>query len=301
MLTTTPKSCEALTALDLLAPYNSLLLAVSGGPDSVALMLLAAQWAGRAERRIAVATVDHGLRAGSRAEDIRQADAQVAAARAELAASDADLAAAQQDVDRFEGLLAANSGSRKQRDDAVARRNVARERVQGARDRITAAQEVVARLKAGARREEIAAAEARVAAVDAQIKILEKSIADATVTAPLAGIISTVIAERGEILAPRAPIIVITDLEHAWANVYVDEPAIPRLKLGQAATIFTDGGGPTLQGTVAYVSPKAEFTPRNVQTAQDRSQLVYRLKITADNHAGVLKSGMPVEAELVFQ
>ena len=68
MLTTTPKSCEALTALDLLAPYNSLLLAVSGGPDSVALMLLAAQWAGRAERRIAVATVDHGLRAGSCAE-----------------------------------------------------------------------------------------------------------------------------------------------------------------------------------------------------------------------------------------
>jgi tRNA(Ile)-lysidine synthetase-like protein len=68
VLTTTPKSCEALTALDLLAPYNSLLLAVSGGPDSVALMLLAAQWAGRAERRIAVATVDHGLRAGSRAE-----------------------------------------------------------------------------------------------------------------------------------------------------------------------------------------------------------------------------------------
>ena len=65
MLTTTPKSCEALTALDLLAPYNSLLLAVSGGPDSVALMLLAAQWTGRAERRIAVATVDHGLRAGS--------------------------------------------------------------------------------------------------------------------------------------------------------------------------------------------------------------------------------------------
>lgn len=68
MLTRAPIPPAALAALDLLAPYDSMLLAVSGGPDSVALMLLAAQWQGRANRRIAVATVDHGLRVGSRAE-----------------------------------------------------------------------------------------------------------------------------------------------------------------------------------------------------------------------------------------
>ena len=101
-------------------------------------------------------------------------------------------------------------------------------------------------------------------------------------------------------VAPRAPLVVITDLDHAWANVYVDEPAIPRLKLGQPATLFTDGGGPSVEGTVSYIATKAEFTPRNVQTAQDRSQLVYRLKVAVDNRNGVLKSGMPVEAELKY-
>lgn len=252
----------------------------------------------RAERSQAVAQLQL-LRAGSRVEDVRQAEALVSAARADQAAADADLASAQIDVDRFESLLASNSGSRKQRDDAVARRNVSRERLQAARERVAAASEVVARLTSGARREEIAAADARVATVDAQIKTLEKAIADATVNAPIAGVVTAVIADAGEIVSPRAPLVIVTDLDHAWANVYVDEPMVARLKLGQSATLYTDGG-PTVTGAVSYISPRAEFTPRNVQTAQDRSQLVYRLKITVDNTAGVLKSGMPVEAELIY-
>jgi len=241
------------------------------------------------------------LRAGPRVEDVRQADAQVAAARAEQGAVTAELVSAQTDVDRFEGLLASNSGSRKQRDDAVARRDVTRERVQAARDRVASAAEVLARVKAGSRPEEIAAAAARVGAVDVQIQILEKAIADATVTAPLAGIVTDIVADVGELVPPRGPLVVLTDLDRAWANVYVDEPVIPRLKLGQEAMVFTDAGGSAIGGTITYISPKAEFTPRNVQTAQDRSQLVYRVKISVDNRGGILKSGMPVEAEMVFQ
>ena len=67
---------------------------------------------------------------------------------------------------------------------------------------------------------------------------------------------------------------------------------------GQPATLFTDAGGSGIPGTVTYISPKAEFTPRNVQTSEERSKLVYRVKITADNREGILKPGMPVEAEL---
>jgi HlyD family secretion protein len=240
------------------------------------------------------------LQAGARPEDIRQAEAQVAAAEADAAAAAADLAAAEADVQRFELLLASNSGSRKQRDDAVARRDVALARVRSSRERVRAAQEGVARLRAGSRREEIEAARARVAAADAHIAVWEKAVLDANVTAPLAGIVSTKIADVGEIVQPRAPIVVISDLDHAWANVYIDEPAVPRLRVGQQATIFTDAGGPGIPGIISYISDKAEFTPRNVQTAEDRSKLVYRVKISVDNKNGMLKAGMPVEAELPF-
>jgi len=241
------------------------------------------------------------LLAGARVEDVRQAEAQAAAADADVRAAEAELAAAQADVDRFEALLASSSGSRKQRDDAVTRRDVARQRVQGARDRTRAARETVARLRAGARREDIDAARARVAAAAAQIAATEKTIADATVSAPISGILSEKLADVGELLQPRAPLVVISDLDHAWANVYVDEPSVPRLRLGQSATVFTDAAGSGIPGTVSYISSKAEFTPRNVQTAEDRSKLVYRVKVTVDNRNGVLKAGMPVEAEIPFQ
>ena len=240
------------------------------------------------------------LRAGSRNEDIRQAEAQVASAKADADASAADLAAAELDVQRFESLLASNSGSRKQRDDAVARRNVARDRMRGAEERTRGAEEAVRRLRAGARREEIDAAEARVAAAAVQVATWEKAIADATVTSPIAGVVTQTIADLGELVSPRAPLAVVTELDRVWANVYVDEPDVPRLKIGQSATLFTDAGGEGIPGIVTYISDKAEFTPRNVQTADDRSKLVYRVKVTADNQRGILKVGMPVEAEIPF-
>jgi len=211
-----------------------------------------------------------------------------------------ELAAAQADVDRFEALLASNSGSRKQRDDAVARRDVAKERVQSARDRVSAAAENVARLRAGSRREEIDAARARVAAVTAQIAAWKKSIADAVITSPITGVVSEKLADPGELLQPRAPVVVVADLDHVWANVYVDEPIVPRLRVGQDATVFTDAGGAGLPGTITYISSKAEFTPRNVQTAEDRSKLVYRIKISVPNTSGMLKVGMPIEADIPF-
>ena len=240
------------------------------------------------------------LLAGSRPEDVRQAEAQAASADTEVRSADRELASAQADVDRFESLLASNSGSRKQRDDAVTKRDVTKERAQGARERVRAAREAVGRLRAGSRKEDVAAARARVASVDAQIATIEKAVSDATVTAPIAGVVSDKFADAGELLQPRAPIVVLTDLDHVWANVYVDEPAVPRLRLGQPATLFTDAGGAGLPGTVSYISSKAEFTPRNVQTAEDRSRLVYRVKVSASNTAGTLKPGMPVEAEIPF-
>jgi len=254
----------------------------------------------RAERAAAVAQL-RLLEAGSRAEDIRQAEAQVDAAEAEAMAIEADLKSAQLDLDRFESLLEANAGSRKQRDDAAARVAVTRERLRSAQERVRAARETAARLRQGARPEEIEAARARVAAADAQIATLEKALADARIVTSVAGIVTQKLADAGELVMRGAPLLVVTDLDHAWANLFVPEPMIPRVELGQPATVVTDAGGEGLQGKVTFVSPKAEFTPRNVQTAEERSKLVYRIKVSVDNREGILKPGMPVDAELTLQ
>jgi HlyD family secretion protein len=249
-----------------------------------------------AERDQAVAQL-RLLQAGARAEDVGQAQAQAESAQADVRAAESELQAATADLQRFDALLQAEAGSRKQRDDAATRRDVAAARVAGARERARAAAQALARVRAGSRPEEIAAARSRVAAAEAQIAVLQKSVGDAIVRAPLAGMVTATLVDAGEVVAPRTPIVVVTDLDRAWANVYVDEPIVPRLRLGQKATVVTDAGQ-RLEGTITFVSPKAEFTPRNVQTADERSKLVYRIKVTVDNREGVLKVGMPVEVEI---
>ena len=103
--------------------------------------------------------------------------------------------------------------------------------------------------------------------------------------------------DAGEVIARGTPVAVVTDLDHAWANVYVDEPLVPLLKLGQKVTLVTDAGQ-RLDGTITFISPKAEFTPRNVQTAEERIEARLPHQGDRDNRDGVLKPGMPVEAEI---
>ncbi|RPJ64226.1 MAG: HlyD family efflux transporter periplasmic adaptor subunit, partial [Acidobacteria bacterium] len=213
------------------------------------------------------------LQAGARPEEIRQAAAQVRAAEAEVAGATDDLASAEADLARFEALLESNSGSQKQRDDAATRRDAARARLKGGEERTQAAREGLARIRQGARVQEIEAARARVAVADAQIATLQQNLSDAAVVAPIAGLVTQKLADAGEILAPRTPIVTVVDLDAAWANIYIDEPLVPRVRVGQAATVYTDAGGQGIPGKVTFVSPKAEFTPRNVQTAEERSKL----------------------------
>jgi HlyD family secretion protein len=254
----------------------------------------------RAERGAAAAQLAL-LRAGARTEDVAQARAQVAAAEAEVTAVEAEVVAAARDLERFEGLLRANAGAAKPRDDARARLDGARARQRAAEARVQAALEALARLEAGNRREEVEAGRARVASADAQIAVLEKTLRDAEVVSRVSGVVTGTLVERGEIVARGMPLVVVTDLDRAWANLFVPEPMVPRVTIGQAATVLTDAPGVTLEGTVTYVSPNAEFTPRNVQTADERSKLVYRIKVTVDNREGILKPGMPVDAELALR
>ena len=184
------------------------------------------------------------------------------------------------------------------RGSAVERRSLERELQSVATELMFGAEPaaLVARLRAGARPEELEGARARIAAVDAQIATLENDRKEAVIVAPAAGIVTSRLIEPGELATPRTPLIVIVDLDHAWANVYVGEPLVPSLTVDAAVTIRTDGGE-TLAGRIAFVSPQAEFTPRNVQTSDERAKLVYRVKVLVDNAKGVLKPGMSVTAD----
>lgn len=236
------------------------------------------------------------LLAGSRTEDIVQAEAQAAAAEGDRAAVATELAAAKIDADRFEQLVQKRAGSEKQRDDAMVRKALAESRLKAAEDRAAAARAQVARLKAGSRVQEVEAARARLSAVDAQIATINNDVDESTITAASDGVVSSRLVEPGELIQPRVPLLVIVDLDRAWATAYVEEPRVASVTIGQAATVITDGGD-RLPGTVTFIAPRAEFTPRNVQTASERAKLVYRVKVAVANTAGVLKPGMPVEVD----
>ena len=239
--------------------------------------------AARADRALADAELRLRL-AGSRVEDVREAQSQVARAQA-------DLAGAQKDLDRMEGLLASGSGTTKSRDDARTRRDVAQSGLDGARERLR-------RLEAGSRAEEKDAARARREAADARIAQLDQQLEDARIVSPVAGVVTEKLAEKGELAARGTGIVVVTDLPNAWLNAYVAEPDLARLRLGQDAEVVTDDGQ-ARKGRVSFVASRAEFTPKNVQTRDERVKLVYRIKVALENADGLFKPGMPATARLV--
>lgn len=222
------------------------------------------------------------LLAGSRAEDLRRVEDQLGQAQVEFDA-------AKRDLDRLEGLADRGTATEKARDDARSRRDAAAKSV-------ATIQAQLDKLIAGPRRQEIEAARAARQAAEAAAEAAAQQIADATVVAPRAGLITERVAEPGEVLPPAATIAVLTDLAHPWLNVWVDEPSLAEIRLGNQVQVQVDGHAEPFPGTVSFISEVAEFTPKNVQTPEERAKLVFRIKIKLDNRDGVFKPGMPADA-----
>jgi HlyD family secretion protein len=236
--------------------------------------------AAAAERALADAVL-RLRQAGFRNEEIEEASAQVARARA-------DLDAAERDLRRYQALLERGSGTEKTRDDALARVEVATETVSAAEARLEL-------LRAGSRPEELDEARARLAAADARIAQIEQQIRDASVFSPVSGIVTAKLAEEGELLPVAGSLAVVADLDNAWLTAYVGDEDLGRLRIGQVATVVTDDGQER-DGRLIFINPVAEFTPKNVQTRDERTKLVYRIKVSLDNADGLYKMGMPAEA-----
>ena len=222
---------------------------------------------------------------GAREEDIRQAEETLSEAEANLKPAEADFA-------RMTALLAKASVTRKQVDDAQARLTVARAQV-------AAAGEALKKMKSWARPEDLQAARARVAQARASVEIWNKAVADATITAPLSGTVTRKPVEAGELAGVSTPMATITNRERVHVMIYLNEIEIGRVRLGDEADLAVDACPNRLfKGRITYVSPVAEFTPKNVQTKEDRVKLVFAVKIELDNPDELLKPGMYADAAL---
>jgi HlyD family secretion protein len=149
----------------------------------------------------------------------------------------------------------------------------------------------------GSRKEEIQAGEAVKEAAEAQVKLIERRIEDATVTIPIDGVISERYVELGELMYVGSLIATVIDLTHVWVMAYVSEKNLGKVTLGRQGKVMVDSfPHKEFIGTVTYISPEAEFTPKNIQTKEERVKLVFGVKIEVDNPDQELKPGMPADA-----
>ena len=223
------------------------------------------------------------LKNGARSEDLRQAEEA-------LRQSESSLKSAKDDWQRMKQLLESQSISQKQFDDADSRQTIAQAQCNSARQNLQKVQRF-------ARPEDLSAAKARVAQAQAAADLLKKQIRDAYVVAPVAGTVTHKPVEQGELVGNGGTIVTISQLGTLNLMIYVSDTELGKVKLGSSASVVIDTyADKTFPGKVVFISPIAEFTPKNVQTKEDRTKLVFGVKIEVSNTDGILKSGMPADA-----
>lgn len=223
------------------------------------------------------------LKKGAREEDISQAEEAVNQAQVNF-----DLA--KKDNERMEKLLAVKSISQYQYDNASAKFELTQAQLKSAKENL-------AKLKNFARPEEIQQAEANLKKQIAAADLLRKNIRDSYVESPINGFIVNKYFEKGETVTQMSSLFKVADLRTVDLKIYVSEEELGSVKLGQTADISIDAyPNKTYKGKVIYISPEAEFTPKNIQTKDERTKLVFAVKIKVDNPEFELKPGMPADA-----
>ena len=224
------------------------------------------------------------LNSGSRPQEVQQARARVAEAEAALENAELELA-------RQQGLFDDGLNSRHALDAALARRDQSAARLR-------ASQEALGLAVEGFRQEDIAAARAALAAALARRDQAKTQVQDAQLLAPSPGVILTRALEPGAILKVGSPVYTLSLTETLYVRAYVSEASLGRVVPGTAVRIRTDSTERAFSGQVGFVSPRAEFTPKTVETPELRTDLVYRLRIVVADPDPSLRQGMPVTVEV---
>ena len=254
------------------------------------------------------------LKAGSRSEEIEQA-------QSELASAEADLQGTRKDWERAKDLYPRRAMAATDYDAAVTAYDRCQGRVNAARahlkllqagarpEEIAEAAAELARaqanfdlLEAGTRPEDIAQVQARVAELKAKVRELEINLREAVVLAPEPAVVEVLPVRKGDTVAPNQPVVRVLRAEDLWIKVYVPETELGKLRLGQEVVVVIDSyPDKRFTGTIQQIASESEFTPRNVQSADERSHQVFAVKARVANPEGVFKAGMAADVLLTVE
>ena len=258
------------------------------------------------------------LKNGARPQEKLDAKAAVDAAQSELERAKRDWDRAQTLYKNDDISTAQYDQYRNRWESATAALNSARERqslvLAGPRDEVIHAQEgQVERTRAALKMAEVNALEMKrreqelntrrseIGRSKASIALIDSQLADTIAVSPVDGVVLVKAADVGEVLAPGTTVVTVGDIDHPWLRGYINETDLGKVKLGSKARVTTDSyPGKVYWGRVTFISSEAEFTPKQIQTEQERVKLVYRIKIEVENPRRELKSNMPADAAIVL-
>jgi HlyD family secretion protein len=221
--------------------------------------------------------------AGARDEDLNQAEQNLNQAKV-------NYQTAERDKQRMQSLYDSRSITKKQYEDALARYDLMSAQYKSAQGNYDKVKNIF-------RKQEIDQARANLNKAIGGVELLKKNIRDSYVTSPINGFLVKTFVDRGESVTPMSSLFKVSDLDVVELVIYVSTLELGYLKLGQKAEVSIDTYKDKIyEGKVTYISPEAEFTPKNIQTKDERTKLVFAVKITIPNEDYDLKPGMPADA-----
>lgn len=272
----------------------------------------------RSQEEASRASVDR-VRAGSRPQEVKVAEADLAQAEAQLVQRRADFdrasqlakegVIAQQQLDAAQAALRTAEAARDAANQrlALAREGTRREDIAEAEARFKAAQAGVGVAEAGRKeidlqRAALDAAQARERELRAQLEGVKAQLGYTEIRSPLNGVVLTKNVESGEVVSPGTPVVTVANIADLWMNIYIPETQTGLVKLGQEVRVSVDSfPNESFKGAITFVSSESEFTPKTILTQEERIKLVYRAKVSLENTQGRLKPGMQADAEIPLQ
>lgn len=222
---------------------------------------------------------------GYRPEDVEQA-------RAALSGQEAGLVHARQSLDRVSRLYAQRAVAKKELDSVRAAYTEAVARVDAAREQLRL-------MRSGYREEDIARQLAAVQAAQATVAEAETRVTDTTLYAPQRGIVLTRVRELGAVVQGGQSVVTLSLTHPVWVRAFVTQPNLGHIRPGQPVLLTVDATpGVEYRGTVGFISPRAEFTPKTVETKEIRNDLVFRFRVLVEQGSEVMRQGMPVTLKL---